>query len=87
MGISENSASDNGTGAWPDELQPVEGTKMRFIIGLTALTAIALGAAPANAEDHPYCLQGTQWGYPGNCQFTSYQQCLATASEPMRVAV
>jgi hypothetical protein len=20
------------------------------------------------------------WGYPGNCQFASYQQCLATAS-------
>ncbi|MFL6816680.1 MAG: DUF3551 domain-containing protein [Bradyrhizobium sp.] len=53
---------------------------MRFIIWLTALTAIALSAAPASAQDFPYCLQGTQWGYPGNCQFATYQQCLATAS-------
>ncbi|WP_425532686.1 DUF3551 domain-containing protein [Stenotrophomonas maltophilia] len=25
-------------------------------------------------------MQGRSWGYPGNCQFASYQQCLATAS-------
>jgi len=27
-----------------------------------------------------YCLQGKQWGYPGNCQFSSYTECMATAS-------
>ena len=27
-----------------------------------------------------YCLQGRIWGYPGNCQFSSYDQCMATAS-------
>ena len=27
-----------------------------------------------------YCLQGFIWGYPGNCQFASYEQCMATAS-------
>jgi Protein of unknown function (DUF3551) len=27
-----------------------------------------------------YCLQGKQWGYPGNCQFSSYVACMATAS-------
>lgn len=27
-----------------------------------------------------YCLQGRPWGYPGNCQFSSYAQCMATAS-------
>jgi hypothetical protein len=27
-----------------------------------------------------YCLQGRQWGFPGNCQFSSYAQCMATAS-------
>ena len=26
-----------------------------------------------------YCLQGRVWGYPGNCQFSSYAQCMATA--------
>lgn len=53
---------------------------MRLIIGFTALIAIALSTAPASAQDYPYCLQGRQWGYPGNCQFATYQQCLATAS-------
>lgn len=27
-----------------------------------------------------YCLQGRSWGYPGNCQFSTYDQCMATAS-------
>jgi hypothetical protein len=27
-----------------------------------------------------YCLQGRQWGFPSNCQFSSYAQCMATAS-------
>ena len=27
-----------------------------------------------------YCLQGRVWGYPGNCQFSSYAQCMATAN-------
>lgn len=27
-----------------------------------------------------YCLQGRRWGYPGNCQFSTYSQCMATAS-------
>jgi hypothetical protein len=27
-----------------------------------------------------YCLQGVIWGYPGNCQFSTYDQCMASAS-------
>jgi hypothetical protein len=27
-----------------------------------------------------YCLQGRIWGYPGNCQFATYEQCAVTAS-------
>jgi hypothetical protein len=36
--------------------------------------------APAEARQDSYCLQGRIWGYPGNCQFSSYAQCMATAS-------
>jgi hypothetical protein len=36
--------------------------------------------APAETGPESYCLQGCQWGYPGNCQFSSYAQCMATAS-------
>jgi Protein of unknown function (DUF3551) len=36
-------------------------------------------ARPEAIQDR-YCLQGRVWGYPGNCQFSSYAQCNATAS-------
>lgn len=48
-----------------------------------AASAVVLIAASSNAavaRDYPYCLQGRTWGYPGNCGFASYAQCMATAS-------
>ena len=27
-----------------------------------------------------FCLQGQDWGYPGLCQFSTYEACAATAS-------
>ena len=27
-----------------------------------------------------YCLQGSGFGYPGNCEFSTFEQCMATAS-------
>jgi hypothetical protein len=65
---------------------------MRF--NLVAMTAfVLLGAlasadpasaqrrygAPSGIQDR-YCLQGRSWGYPGNCQFSTYRQCMASAS-------
>jgi Protein of unknown function (DUF3551) len=48
---------------------------------VSALTVVgSVTPAPAEAIQDQYCLQGRQWGYPGNCQFSTYQQCLATAS-------
>ncbi|WP_409192034.1 DUF3551 domain-containing protein [Bradyrhizobium sp. RDM4] len=32
------------------------------------------------ARQDLYCLQGRSWGCPGNCQFSTYDQCMATAS-------
>src|SRR5262249_38993182 len=46
-----------------------------------AQPAIAGGrAADRWAVADSWCLQGRDWGYPGNCQFATYQQCMATAS-------
>jgi hypothetical protein len=45
-----------------------------------SLVTLLSSAQPVLAQDHKYCLQGRQWGYPGNCEFSSYQQCSATAS-------
>ena len=67
---------------------------MRILMALTILTmsivldgqawAQTYGAiyGPWAYESAPssYCLQDRRWGYPGNCQFSSYAQCMATAS-------
>ncbi|WP_082081865.1 DUF3551 domain-containing protein [Bradyrhizobium sp. LTSP857] len=51
---------------------------------ISALTLIGSAAATprprAEATQDSYCLQGRQSGYPGNCEFSTYQQCQATAS-------
>jgi hypothetical protein len=57
----------------------------RFALGRLVLATIplALLAMPAGgaaaAQDFPFCLKGCDFGN-GDCSFTSYQQCLATAS-------
>jgi hypothetical protein len=46
-----------------------------------ALTFATLTSAPSTAQiQDRYCLQGRRWGYPGKCDFSTYQQCMATAS-------
>jgi hypothetical protein len=48
---------------------------------ISALTAVgSISPAGAEAIQDRYCLQGRPWGYPGNCLFSSYAQCMATAS-------
>jgi hypothetical protein len=53
---------------------------MRQIIGAAIFAAVVFSVAPATARDYPYCLQGRDYGYPGLCRFTSYEQCEASAS-------
>ena len=49
------------------------------VSGLTVVGSVLPVAAAERIQDQ-YCLQGRRWGYPGNCQFSSYGQCMATAS-------
>jgi hypothetical protein len=49
-------------------------------LAASAFSGWAVSATPVAAQDYPYCLQGRQQGYPGNCNFTSFQQCRASAS-------
>ena len=55
-----------------------------YIATLAVVSTLAVldSVAPAAAEaiQDQYCLQGRRWGIPGNCQFSSYAQCMATAS-------
>jgi hypothetical protein len=47
---------------------------------LAAAAAATAGSSPAAATDYPYCLQGRDWGVPGECSYRSYEECLASAS-------
>jgi uncharacterized protein DUF3551 len=54
--------------------------KSRYVIFAGTIGVTLLAPSASFAQDYPYCLQGRDYGYPGNCQFMSYQQCEATAS-------
>lgn len=46
-----------------------------------AVAAASLGSvSPAEARDFPYCLQGPETGIPGDCSYSSYEQCMMSAS-------
>lgn len=49
-------------------------------LGLIVLVAVSGAAATAQARDYPYCLTSRGYGYPGECSYTSYRQCMASAS-------
>lgn len=55
-------------------------TMLALLTVLAAATASFISAAPASAYDYPYCLQGRQTGYPGDCSYPSYASCMASAS-------
>jgi hypothetical protein len=51
---------------------------MRSVFLALLVTASAM---PAMARDYPYCIKGCDFGGArGDCSFSSYQQCQATAA-------
>lgn len=52
----------------------------KSLLAITTTIVVVALFGPANAAPSRYCLQGDQWGYPGNCQFATYRQCRAAAS-------
>jgi hypothetical protein len=54
---------------------------LAILATVSALTVVgSMSPAAAEPMQDSFCLQGRQWGYPGNCQFSSYAQCMASAS-------
>ena len=51
-----------------------------FLALATSATIFATGVTPVAASEYRYCLQGDDYAGAGDCGFTSYQQCQATAS-------
>ena len=53
----------------------------RVVLSLASVAVFVTAAFSAQAQPaDKYCLQGRHWGFPGNCQFATYRQCMATAS-------
>ena len=56
--------------------------KTQFVLlALSAvIVAVAANVSPASAGDYPWCAQGGEYDYPGECAYTTYAQCLASVS-------
>jgi len=55
-------------------------TMLVTLVLAAAGAATIAGSGPAAAFDYPYCVQGRGVGVPGDCSYTSYGQCMASAS-------
>jgi hypothetical protein len=55
-----------------------------FLALATSATIFVIGQTPAAAQDYQYCIQGDEFaGGAGECSFSSYAQCQASASGRM----
>jgi hypothetical protein len=56
----------------------------KLVLAAMALTAAGAAtlttSAPAAAYDYPWCVAGRDMGYPGDCSYATYNQCMASAS-------
>jgi hypothetical protein len=58
-------------------------TALATIIAMGALAgSVPAFGQPATlvARHDAYCLQGGLWGFPGTCQFATFQECKVTGS-------
>jgi Protein of unknown function (DUF3551) len=54
---------------------------MRCFLFNAIVVLVTIGSiSAAAAAERRYCLQGGTWGFPGNCRFSTLQQCQASAS-------
>jgi hypothetical protein len=51
-----------------------------FLAVATSATIFATGVTPVAAGEYRYCLQGDDYAGGGDCGFTDYHQCQASAS-------
>ena len=51
-----------------------------FIALATSAAIFAIGQSPAGAQNAAFCIQGDEFSGTGDCSFSTYAQCEATAS-------
>ena len=54
--------------------------RILFLVLAASAAILATDVTSVAANDYRYCLHGDDYGFAGDCAFTSYQQCHATAS-------
>ena len=53
---------------------------VQFVLGTMVLAWLA-GGSPARADyDDAWCIQDSEYGYPGDCSYQTREQCLLSAS-------
>lgn len=57
-------------------------TRTQLVFAALAATVLAgfAGMTPAMARDYPWCAQGGEYDYPGECAYSTYEQCQASVS-------
>jgi hypothetical protein len=57
-------------------------SRLAMLVLGTVTLAGAASIKPASADpyDYPWCAQGPSLGYPGECAYQTYEQCLASVS-------
>lgn len=58
----------------------MRGAILAIFLAPLAVGGIFAAATPAAARDYAYCLQGSGYGIPGDCSYSTYAQCQASAS-------
>ena len=52
-----------------------------MLLTFSAAVLAGFGAVtPAAARDYPWCAQGGEYDYPGECAYATYEQCQASVS-------
>jgi hypothetical protein len=51
-----------------------------ILASLAVIVVLASSAQAQTAATDRYCLQGRRWGFPGNCQFATHEQCRVAAA-------
>jgi len=62
------------------EVRTEDAMRTKIWVLMLWCAAFTTGALPAAARDYPFCIKGCDFGGNGDCIFTSYQQCQASAS-------
>ena len=52
---------------------------LQAVLGAMLFAGLA-NISPAAARDYPWCAQGGEFDYPGECAYQTYEQCEASVS-------